>query len=156
MKLAQPFAHPPSRAPVMQEEVEGVVNDVPEVETRADRPGTWRSERRDEQSEEHERERDRERRRQDEPPGVIRMVVMHAVDHPVQSLAQTMIGLEMEDRPVSPVLAERPEQISGDRCRQRSFGTHPRPAEHREQRNDRQEDQRRRRGVRPRQTVEPR
>src|SRR5258708_36562850 len=40
------------------------------------------------------------------------MVVVDAVDHPVQPRADAVVGLEVEDGAMSPVLDERPERVT--------------------------------------------
>ena len=42
------------------------------------------------------------------------MVVVDAVDDPVEPGAEAVLGLEVEDQPVHPVLRERPEDVAGE------------------------------------------
>src|SRR5437660_340378 len=93
MQLTQASAGPPLRLPVMEDEVEGVVDDVAEVEAGGDTPRERRPEHDHEQAEKQHCEWDRERGRQDKTARVVRMVVVNAVDHPVQPLANTLFGL---------------------------------------------------------------
>ena len=48
------------------------------------------------------------------------MIVVDAVDDPVQPGAEPVLGLEMEHHPVQPVLGQGPEQPTGQEQRQRS------------------------------------
>ena len=59
-----------------------------------------------------ERERHGGRRRHDEPQRVVGMVVVDAVDHPVQPGADPVLGLEVEDDAVQPVLRQRPDGVA--------------------------------------------
>ena len=73
-----------------------------------------RAEHEHEQPPEPERERDAHRRRHDEPERVVRVVVVDAVDDPVEPGADALLGLEVEDQPVHPVLGERPEDVAAE------------------------------------------
>ena len=76
------------------------------------RPG--RAEDEHEQPVEAERERHAHRRRHHEPQRIVRVVVVDAVDDPVEARADALLGLEVEDDPVQPVLGERPEEVAAD------------------------------------------
>ena len=45
------------------------------------------------------------------------MVVVDAVDDPVQARAEAVLGLEVEDEPMQPVLEQCPQRVAGDRQR---------------------------------------
>ena len=110
----QPLADAVVRMRVVQREVHHVVEQVAGEEAGARSPRVGCAENDVEQSEEACCERERERRRQHETLWIVRMVVMHAVDHPVQARADSVRRLEVEDRTMSPVLAERPERVAAD------------------------------------------
>ena len=54
-----------------------------------------------------------DRRRHDQPHRVVGVVVVNPVDDPVQPGADALLGLEVEDQPVHPVLGEGPEDVAG-------------------------------------------
>ena len=84
------------------------------------------------------------------------MVVVNAVDHPVQPLAEAVVGLEVEQRAVAPVLAEGPEEIAAGRGEQRLDDAEVAHAEKAEDRDRRQEQDGRGRGMGAGQAVERR
>ena len=43
------------------------------------------------------------------------MIVVDAVDHPVQPGADAVLGLEVEDDPVQPVLEQGPDDVADER-----------------------------------------
>ena len=84
------------------------------------------------------------------------MVVVDAVDHPVQPPADAVVRLEVEEGAVAPVLAESPEEIPGGRCEQRLAEPEVAHAEKAEDRHHRQEHDGRCGGMGPGQAVERR
>jgi hypothetical protein len=42
------------------------------------------------------------------------MVVVDTVDDPVEARADALLGLEVEDQPVHPVLGQSPEHVAGE------------------------------------------
>ncbi len=127
----------------MKREMHHVVRHITGVEAGADHPGQRCAEDEDEDAEERCRERNRERGRQHEALRVVWVVVMHAVDHPVDARSDPVLRLKVEHRPVEPVFDERPEGVAaGDRCHGRASRQAAQP-EHCEQHDRRAEDQNR-------------
>ena len=114
VQLAHELAEPGARAVVMHVVVRHVVHQVAGEEARREDVRPRGAEHEHEQPPEAERERDAHRRRHHEPERVVRMVVVDAVDDPVEPGAESVLGLEVEDQPVHPVLGERPEDVAGE------------------------------------------
>ena len=119
VELVQPAAETASRSPVMKRVVEHVVEQVSEEEPRGGRHPGARSERADEQREEAGGERDRDDGRHHGPERIVGVVVVDAVEDPVQPRAEPALRFEMEDRAVDPVLGEGPERISPEEAESR-------------------------------------
>ena len=69
------------------------------------------------------------------------MVVMHSVDHPVEPRADAVLGLEVEDDAVQPVLDKRPGEVAAGSLADDWKGSLALKRERREQGDRRQEDQ---------------
>ncbi len=111
VQLAEAMSHSVLRAPVMEQEMEGVVDHVTEVEPGRYAPGDRCPEYDDEESEECQCQGNREGWWENQSPWIVWMIVVNAMDHPVHSSSDPRFGLEMEDGPVSPVLAKCPEEV---------------------------------------------
>ena len=114
VQLAHELAEARARPVVMHVVVRHVVHQVAGEEAGREDVRPRGPEHEHEQPPEAERERDAHRRRHDEPQRVVRMVVVDAVDDPVEPRAEALLGLEVEDEPVHPVLGERPEDVAGE------------------------------------------
>jgi hypothetical protein len=82
------------------------------------------------------------------------VVVVDAVDNPVEAGARSGLRLEVEDQPVDPVLHQRPEQPAAGDQPDRLAGAQVGRAEREQDRDRGQEDQRRNDWVHARQAVE--
>ena len=95
------------------------------------------AEHQDEQGPEAERQREADRRRHHEPERIVRMVVVDAVDDPMEPRADAVLGLEVEHEAVHPVLGQRPEDVAPEHeADDLQCGRLPARADH-EQRDDR-------------------
>src|SRR5437660_5423400 len=112
VELAEPAPDPALGMGVMQREVQHVVEQVPGEESGAGSGAELGAEDGDEERPEPRGERQREGGWENEPHGIVRVVVVDAVDHPVQAGAEPVLRLEMKDRAVAPVLAESPEAVA--------------------------------------------
>ena len=91
-----------------------------------------------------------------EPHRVVGVVVVDAVDDPVQPCAELALRLEMEDRAVDPVLGERPERVPAEEAEPRLPQRKASERECSENDDRRGEEKQRRDGPAPRESVESR
>ena len=117
--LAQPAPQSPARPGVVDVEVGEVVGQVAREEARAEAQRGARGQHEVEREHEDRAQRQRGGRRHHEPQGVVRMVVVDAVEHPVQPGPDAALGCVVEDDAVQPVLRQRPGQIARKRRRDR-------------------------------------
>ena len=99
--------------------VDHVVGEIAGQEAGAEGERAVGAEHEPERRVEDQRQRHRGGGRHDEPQRVVRVVVVDAVDHPVQPRADPVLGLEVEDHAVDPVLGERPQQVAAERVAER-------------------------------------
>ena len=138
MALAQPAPQRPARTEVVQVVVRHVIRQVTGVEARRDAGRVTVSESHVEEPEQQRRERHAHGRRHDQPQRIVGMVVVHAVDDPVQARTQSLLRFEVKHEPVQPVLEQRPQRIAAGRQTHRD-----RHALHREPPRGHHHDQRR-------------
>ena len=86
-----------------------VVAQVAEDEPREGGAGVRRPENQGEEAEEERREGDADGRGHDQPHRVVGMVVVDAVDHEVEPVAATELGLPVEEEAMEPVLGQGPD-----------------------------------------------
>ena len=89
--------------------MDGVVTNIAEDQTGKDRRSNSAKDDGDQQIEE-EREGDTHHRRHNQPAGIVRIIVMNAVDHKVQKFSQTSFRFIMKDAPVNNVFQKGPDQ----------------------------------------------
>jgi hypothetical protein len=82
------------------------------------------------------------------------VVVVHAVDDPVQPRAEPLLGLEVEDHAVDPVLRQRPEEVAAHEQADHRKGGDALRGEHDQDHDRRHEDEHRHGRVDARQLVE--
>ena len=112
VQLAQPPPDGGPRPVVVHRVMDHVVGQVAGQEPGAEGERVVAAQHEPEQPGEQQRERDAGRRRHHEPHRVVGMIVVDAVDHPVQARAEPALGLEVEDDAVEPVLHQRPDGVA--------------------------------------------
>ncbi len=90
----------------------------------------------------------------DEAHRVVWVVVVDAVDDPVKACADPILGLEVKDDPVQPVLEERPRQVAADEEAGEDEHGEMLKGEDREHNDRRREDDHRHRRMHAREEVE--
>ena len=118
------FPHARLGVVVVQVVVDLVVDHVAREKARREGVGRGRAHDQDERDDEPGGQRHADRRRHHEAHRVVGVVVVHAVDDPVEPRAEAVLGLEVEDDPVDPVLAQGPEGVAAGP--QASSGSTPR------------------------------
>ena len=96
-----------------------VVREVAREEPGADPGGVAGAEDQVEDPEHDRPQRHAHGGRHHQAQGIVRVVVVDAVDDPVHPRAETVLGLEVEHDPVQPVLEQRPQRVAADRQRDR-------------------------------------
>jgi hypothetical protein len=86
-----------------------VVAEISEEQT-CERGGRQASENPEEKSVKHDGERDADDWRHDQPAGILRIIVVHAVNQKVQFLSPSAPGFIMENAPVHNVFDQRPDE----------------------------------------------
>ena len=140
----------------MQSEMHRVVQHVTGKETATHTPTKRQPKRKHEYPKKQPRQWDREGGRQNETPRVVRMIVMHTMNHPMNASTDTTLGLEMKNAPVSPVLTKGPKHITAGRRHDRLEDPHASNRQHCEDHDHRYEDNRRSRRMRTRKPIESR
>ena len=154
VELVQALAEPAAWAMVMESKMRHVVGEVSPEKPCADRPRKRCPQNQNEEHEKCRRERQRERGRKDEALGIVRVLVVDAVDDPVHACPQTAPGLEVEHSAVEPILDERPEEVAADDAKQDLGDREPAESENREDHDRGAEDQHGDSGVHARDSVD--
>ncbi len=125
---------------MVQVVVHHVVDQVPQEESGAEAGGVARAHDEVHDAEDDRPQRDRDGRRHHQAHRVVGVVMVDAVDDPVHPCSQTVLGLEVEDEPVQPVLEQGPDRIAGGEQKHHRADAHLREAPGGHQHDGRHED----------------
>ena len=131
-----------------------VIGEIAGREAGKDRPCQRKAEDKCDYTEGGKQDRAAEQDRHDEPQRVVRMVVMHAVNEEMQTLAELARDLPMEEIAVAQIFGQRPNDVTEEHAAKRGREARPCEAQIGEKRNDGRIDVKRHAPVHARQLVE--